>query len=175
MKSIDNPSNRRSCFRRAPTWEELWRVFQRVDQGGQAHFTNIAIIPPFPGTASSPPPLLATWRANGWMRSRTSRASRKQGRSPIPSPNIPSLQEVERWSGSFCWSPTYSGELARVPRVHLQENHSLRRLLTNLARPHSAGDQVQALSVKSLVIHIFAKNLISGWTSTRIARRRWTK
>ena len=70
-------------------------------------------------------------------------------------PNIPSLQEVKRWSGSFCWSPTYSGELARVPRVHLQEDHSLRRLLTNLARPHSAGDQVQALSVKSLVISIF--------------------
>ena len=59
MKSIDNPSNRRSCFRRAPTWEELWRVFQRVDQGGQAHFTNTAS-PPFPGTVSSPPPLLAT-------------------------------------------------------------------------------------------------------------------
>ena len=60
MKSIDNPSNRRSCFRRARTWEELWRVFQRVDQGGQADFTNTAIIPPFPGTVSSPPPLLAT-------------------------------------------------------------------------------------------------------------------
>ena len=82
-------------------------------------------------------------------------------RSAAPSKHS-SLQEVWGWCSSTCRSPAYSGELARLPGVHLQEDHPLRRLFTNvgirsaltsphylpqIARAHSPGAQVQALSV----------------------------
>ena len=66
------------------------------------------------------------------MHSRTSRGSRRQGKTTCPAPNTPSLQEVWGGCSSTSRAPTYSGELARVPGVHLQEDHPLRRLLTNV-------------------------------------------
>ena len=96
------------------------------------HFLLICI-QHFSGTGSSPPPLLATWRANGWMPSRTSRESRRPGKTTYPLQTLQtSSQEVWRGCRTACWSPAYSGELARVPGVHLQEDHPLRRLLTNV-------------------------------------------
>ena len=52
-----------------------------------------------------------------------------------------SVQEAE-WRRSS-GSPAYPGELSRVPRVHVQEDHPLRRLLPDSKRPHASGPQVQ--------------------------------
>ena len=60
----------------------------------------------------------------------------------MTSSQVPSSVQEAKWSGSS-GSPAYPGELSRVPGVHVQEDHPLRRLLPDSKRPHAPGPQVQ--------------------------------
>ena len=149
-------------------------------------FSSSSSFQPFSGTASSPPPLLATWRANGWMLSRTSRGSRRQGKISCPLKalllagslglvqqhlSVPRLFWRTRTSSRS--TPTRrSPPATSVHKCWYSLSVDFSSLLATdcegtLARGSSASSVGRALHV-SIQLNIF----VAGWMSTRIARKR---